>query len=86
MIIPRANVKHLMLHPEVVEAVAQERFHIWAVDTVDQALSILTGLEAGERGEDGRFPEGSLNARVEAQLMAFAEQVRAFAAPAGGSP
>jgi predicted ATP-dependent protease len=76
-----------MLNPEVVAAVAQGQFKVWAVDTVDAALEILTGLEAGERGEDGRFPQGSLNARVEAQLMAFAEQVRAFAAPpAGGSP
>ncbi|MBO1437852.1 ATP-binding protein [Meiothermus sp. CFH 77666] len=87
VIIPRANVQHLMLRPEVVEAVARGQFRVWAVDSVDEALSILTGLEAGERGADGRFPEGSLNARVEAQLMAFAEQVRAFAAPpAGGNP
>ncbi|GIW25702.1 Lon protease family protein [Meiothermus sp.] len=87
VIIPRSNVQHLMLRPEVVEAVAKGQFRVWAVDTVDEALSILTGLEAGERGADGRFPEGSLNAKVEAQLIAFAEQVRAFAAPpAGGNP
>ncbi len=84
VIIPRANVQHLMLNPEVVAAAAQGQFKVWAVDTVDAALEILTGLEAGERGEDGRFPEGSLNARVEAQLTAFAEQVRAFAAPSPG--
>ncbi len=86
VIIPRANVQHLMLNAEVVEAVAKGQFRVWAVDTVDEALSILTGLEAGERGPDGRFPPESLNARVEAQLIAFAEQVRAFTAvPTGGS-
>lgn len=84
VIIPRANVQHLMLNPEVVAAVAQGQFKVWAVDTVDAALEILTSLQAGERGEDGRFSEGSLNARVEAQLMAFAEQIRAFAAPTTG--
>jgi lon-related putative ATP-dependent protease len=81
VIIPRPNVKHLMLRQEVLEAVAAGRFRVWAVETVDQALAILTGLDAGERGADGRFPEGSLNARVEAQLAAFTEQARAFAAP-----
>jgi lon-related putative ATP-dependent protease len=81
VIIPRPNVKHLMLRSEVLQAVAAGRFRVWAVETVDQALAILTGLEAGERDADGRFPEGSLNARVEAQLAAFTEQARAFAAP-----
>jgi predicted ATP-dependent protease len=81
VIIPRPNVKHLMLRPEVLKAVAAGRFRVWAVETVDQALAILTGLEAGERDADGRFPEGSLNARVEAQLAAFTEQARVFAAP-----
>jgi lon-related putative ATP-dependent protease len=84
VIIPRANIKHLMLRQEVLEAVAAGQFRVWAVGTVDEAQTILTGLEAGERGADGRFPEGSLNARVEAQLAAFTEQVRAFAAPPTG--
>ncbi len=87
VIIPRPNIKHLMLREEVLAAVAAGRFKVWAVDTVDEALTILTGLEAGERGPDGQFPEGSLNARVEAQLIAFAEQARSFtASSAGGGP
>lgn len=86
VIIPRANVKHLMLRQEVLDAVEAGKFGVWAVGRVDEALEILTGLEAGEQGADGRFPEGSLNAKVEAQLAAFTEQVRTFAAPpAGGS-
>lgn len=86
VIIPRANVKHLMLRQEVLDAVEAGKFRVWAVGIVDEALGILTGLEAGEQGADGRFPEGSLNAKVETQLTAFTEQVRAFAAPpAGGS-
>lgn len=84
VIIPRPNLEHLMLRQEVLEAVAAGQFRVWAVDTVDEAQTILTGLEAGERGADGSFPEGSLNAKVEAQLAAFAEQVRAFAAPPAG--
>jgi len=81
VIIPKSNVKHLMLRQEVLEAAAVGKFGVWAVDTVDQALAILTGLEVLERGADGKFPEGSVNARVEAQLSTFAEQVRAFSTP-----
>ncbi|MDX2008396.1 MAG: ATP-binding protein [Meiothermus sp.] len=81
VIIPSANLEHLMLQQAVLDAVSAGQFKIWAVDNVDQALTLLVGQEAGERGADGRFGEGSLNARVEAQLSAFADQLRAFAAP-----
>jgi lon-related putative ATP-dependent protease len=83
VLIPAANVKHLMLKPEVVEAVSQGRFHIYAVTTIDEALELFTGLPAGERGEDGFFPEGSVNRMVEDRLLAMAEQARAFAAAPG---
>jgi predicted ATP-dependent protease len=80
VVIPRANVAHLMLREDVVEAVAAGRFAVWAVATVDEALEVLTGLPAGERDASGSFPEGSVNARVEARLLSFAEKARAFAA------
>jgi lon-related putative ATP-dependent protease len=71
-IIPAANVRHLMLRDDVVRAVSEGKFRVVAVDDVDQAMELLTGLEAGERGAGGRFAEGSLNARVEARLVALA--------------
>ncbi|MEW5986719.1 MAG: ATP-binding protein [Chloroflexota bacterium] len=78
VIIPVANIKHLMLREDVVEAAGQGLFHIYAVETVDEGLEILTGLEAGRPDVDGRFPIGSLNQRVEARLKEFAEHQRAF--------
>lgn len=77
VLIPAANVKHLMLRREVVEAVAAGRFHIYPVVTVDQGIEILTGVPAGERDAFGRFPPGSINFRVEQRLADFAERARA---------
>ena len=81
VLIPAANVKHLMLRRDVVEAVAQEKFHIYPVSTVDQGIELLTGLPAGVRDENGLFPDGSINQRVEVRLLILAEQARAFATP-----
>lgn len=81
VLIPAANVKHLMLRHDVVEAVAKQKFHIYPVSTVDQGIELLTGLPAGERDENGLFPEGTINQRVEVRLLILAEQARAFAAP-----
>lgn len=81
VLIPAANVKHLMLRHDVVEAVAQEKFHIYPVNTVDQGIELLTGLPAGVRDENGLFPDGSINQRVEVRLLILAEQARAYAAP-----
>lgn len=63
-ILPRANVRDLMLCDEVVEACAEGRFHVHAVETIHQALELLTGVPAGERDETGRYPEGSLLRRA----------------------
>jgi predicted ATP-dependent protease len=78
VLIPAANVKHLMLRQDVVDAAGQGLFHVWPVETVDEALELLTGLPAGTRGPDGTFPEGSVNRRVDDRLTAFAEKARAF--------
>ncbi|GAB4440151.1 MAG: ATP-binding protein [Anaerolineae bacterium] len=81
VLIPAANVKHLMLRQDVVEAAAAGKFQIYPVETIDQGIEILTGLPAGERDEAGNYPEGSLNQRVETRLAALADKWRAFSAP-----
>jgi lon-related putative ATP-dependent protease len=81
VIIPADNVKHLMLRDDVVAAVRDGDFSIYSVAQVDDALSLLTGMEAGSRGDDGAFPEGTVNARVEAQLIRYARLRKAFAEP-----
>ncbi len=83
VLIPASNVKHLMLRPDVIEAVRDDRFRVYPVTSIEQGIEILTGLPAGLRGPDGRFPADSVNHRVEARLIALAEQRRAFAR--GGS-
>ncbi len=74
VLIPAANVKHLMLRQDVVEAVAQERFHIYAIGHVDEGIAILTGVPAGEPDAEGNYPEGTVNRRVQARLKALAER------------
>jgi len=68
VLIPRANVPHLMLREDVVAACREGRFHVYPVETVDQAAALLTGLPAGEADREGRYPEGSLNRRVDDRL------------------
>jgi predicted ATP-dependent protease len=80
VLIPASNVKHLMLREDVVEAAAQGRFHIYPVETIDQGIELLTGRPAGRRGDDGRFPEGTVNARVEDRLSGYAAVRREYAA------
>jgi ATP-dependent Lon protease len=60
VIIPRSNAGDLMLREDVVDACREGRFHIYAVETVHEALEIFTGLEAGQRGRNGRYPANSL--------------------------
>jgi len=81
VLIPASNVKHLMLRRDVVEAVEAGKFHVYPVETIDQGIALLTGLEAGERDGGGNFPEGSVNHRVEGRLIALAEKRRAFGQP-----
>ena len=73
VIIPESNVKHLMLRDDVVAAVAEERFHVYPVATVDEAMEILTGRSAGRRRKNGTFPARSINVKVEARLIELSE-------------
>lgn len=68
VIIPQANVQHLMLHEDVVQAVRQGQFHVWAVEHADQAIELLTGVPAGAPDAKGQVPVGSVNHRVASQL------------------
>ena len=85
VLIPATNTRHLMLHDRVVDAVAAGKFHIHAVETVDQAIEILTGLPAGEPDAKGEYPEGSFHRKVADRLAALAEARRKFA-PQPGQP
>ncbi|MBN1873463.1 MAG: AAA family ATPase [Anaerolineae bacterium] len=76
VIIPRRNLKNLMLVEDVVAAVRAGKFHIYAIDTIDAGLELLTGRPAGTRGPDGTFPSDSVHAAVEARLQSFTELVR----------
>ncbi len=80
VIVPAANVDHLVLRRELLEEIAQGRFHLYAVHTVDEAMELLTGLSAGERGTDGRYPDESINGRVERKLFEFARRARSLSA------
>jgi predicted ATP-dependent protease len=76
VIIPEANVRHLMLREDVVEAVRAGKFQVHAIGTVDEGLALLSGRDAGERGADGKFPAGSFNAMVENVLVERAERLK----------
>jgi predicted ATP-dependent protease len=71
VLIPAANVRHLMLRHDVVEAAAAGKFHIFPIDTIDEGIEILTGVPAGELDHLGRFPPGTINHMVAARLAAF---------------
>lgn len=81
VLIPEANIKHLMLRQDVIDAVENGRFHIYAIATIDQGIELLTGIHAGQKNEDGSYPEESVNGRVVARLEKFATAQRTFASP-----
>ncbi|HEY7819685.1 MAG TPA: Lon protease family protein, partial [Vicinamibacteria bacterium] len=82
VVIPAANVKHLMLRRDVVEAAAAGRFHIYPVTTIDQGIALLSELPAGETDDKGLFPEGSVNFRVSARLQELARVRMVYGIPA----
>ena len=82
VLIPQANVKHLMLREDVVQACAEGRFHVWPVRDVDEAIECLTGVPAGQPDEQGLVPADTVNFFVGAQLAELAAIRQAYAAPA----
>jgi lon-related putative ATP-dependent protease len=73
VLIPADNVRHLVLRRDVVQAVRDGKFHIYAVETIDQGIQLLTGVPAGEADEEGNYPEGTVNYLVHQKLMEMAE-------------
>jgi len=78
VMIPHLNIDDLMLRKDVVNAVEGGKFHVYPVKTIDQGIEILTGMEAGERLEDGRFKEGTVNALVDQKLRELGIKIKEF--------
>ncbi len=78
VIIPAANVIHLMLREDVIAACAAGKFRIWAVEHVDQAIELLTGLPIGTPDEKGEVPPGTMNYLVAVQLAELSALRQAF--------
>ncbi len=81
VLIPNANTKHLMLKPEVIDAVQAGRFNIYPVSRIDQGIELLTGLPAGVRDAQGQYPENSIFRKVSDRLREMAEIRRKFGQP-----
>lgn len=79
VIIPAANQKHLMLRSDVIEAVRAGRFSVYAIEHVDAALALLSGMPAGEVDENGNFPEDSVNFQVATRLEELSLLRQAYA-------
>jgi len=82
VLIPRSNVRNLMLRRDVVEAVEQGKFRIYAVGSIDEGIEVLTGVPAGQRDSEGHYPASSVNGLVEKQLKEYSERLKRVATPA----
>jgi len=76
VVIPHANVKHLMLKREVTEAAQRGQFEIHAVRTIDEGITVLTGVDAGTVNAKGSYPKSSVNALVMAQLKSYSRSLQ----------
>ena len=85
VLMPKSNLRNLMLRPDVVQAVKDEKFHVYAVNSIDEGMEVLTGVRAGEPDPEGHYPEGSVNARVEQKLRQFSDQLKQIGANASAS-
>ncbi|MGB4547820.1 MAG: ATP-binding protein [Syntrophales bacterium] len=79
VMIPALNIPDLMLRKDVVKAVSEGRFHIYPIRTIDEGISLLTGVPAGEADKQGNYPESTVNALVDRNLRSLAEGLKAFA-------
>ena len=73
VIIPKQNIRNLNLSDEVIEAVKHKKFHIYAISTIDEGIEILTGVPAGKKDKNGRFPAGSINSLVYEKLKKYSQ-------------
>ncbi len=82
VMMPRDNVRNLVLSQKVVETVRDGMFHIYAVSTIDEGIEALTGIEAGEKGKDGKYPDGTIHFLVERRLEKMSRRARRAIRPA----
>ena len=82
VMIPRQNLRNLMLRQEVVDAVQEGRFHIYTVSNIDEGIEALTGVDAGKRKKDGTYPKDSINYKVAEKLKEMAVKLKQFYGPA----
>ena len=80
VIIPESNVTNLMLKEEVVDAITEGKFHLWAVKSIEEGIEALTGTKAGQRKKDGTFEEDTINYLVDKRLRELSETLMKFAA------
>ena len=73
VMIPIQNVDNLQLSDEIVEAVKNKKFHIYAVSTIDEGIEVLTGVPAGKKDKEGKFPAGTVNYLVQEKLKKYSE-------------
>ena len=73
VIIPKQNVRNLSLNDELIEAVRKGKFHIYAISTIDEGIEILTGVPAGQKDSQGRFPLGTINYLAQEKLKKFSK-------------
>ena len=78
VIMPKANLPDLMLHKRVVEAVRAGNFHVYAIETIDDGIEVLTGIAAGHRAGSRTYPRNTVNGRVDARLKRLAKQMRDY--------
>jgi lon-related putative ATP-dependent protease len=78
VMIPEKNVRDLMLREDIVEAVAEGKFHIYPISTIDQGIETLTGMESGKLKDDGTYPEGTINFMVDKNLKDLADKLRDY--------
>ncbi|MFP4223954.1 MAG: Lon protease family protein [Phycisphaeraceae bacterium] len=81
VILPAANAQHLALRQDVLDAAAEGCFHVWTVETVDEAMERLTGVTAGEPDAEGNYPPDSVNGRIAARLAELAARRQRFSQP-----
>ncbi len=78
VMIPETNIPDLMLREDVVEAIKENKFHLYSVINIDQGIEILTQRKAGQRRKNGKFEKNSINDLVDQKLLEFAVKLKEF--------
>ncbi len=78
VVIPASNVKHLMLKEEIIDAMKEGTFHIYPVSTIDEGIEVLTGVQAGALGKEGKYPVGTINRLVQDTLAEMANKAKEY--------